>query len=190
MEWTEASSIITSMATVVLVFITAIYVYLTNRILKSSDKATQENFRPHVLASLVSKNSALHIIFENYGNRPALNAIANFTPNIDERLFHEKLKEATKLFSQSIIMPGQSLESAIGFNKDNLHREDFDSICFKYKVKVTYEDVEGKFYDIMYPINIQDYYFQGKTGYYEQKYYVKGIYEELSEIRKIIENKI
>lgn len=173
---------ISSGATVVLVLVTGIYVYFTHKLIR-------EQFRPEVYVFFISKNATLHLVIANYGKRPAINVSAEFIPELDKKLFHEKLHDTKRLLTQTILMPEQIFEVPIIFNRDILHDPDFDKIQFEYNVKVKYSEPKGKSFTATYRLNINDFYFSSKVGSYDSKYYFQKIHADLEAINETLKSK-
>lgn len=179
----QSTDIIIAIASVLSVIVTVVYVVLTYKILKSSEISSNEQTRPYVTVSLESKNGFLYLVIENHGIRPAFNMCAKFTPDLDERLMHDKLKKTTKLLQQEVILPKQKFNPVLSFNKDTLHDEVFDQIEKNYAVVVSYLDSNNKQYQEYYNINLDDFFFSEKSMEHTISHNIHEIANELGKIR-------
>jgi hypothetical protein len=134
-----------------------------------SIKSWRESNRPIVTVRVTTNSggnvgSALDLIVENTGNRPAKNIKLSIEPeNLKSALLvnaHEQLKEQIKnCFSDRGIIPmlanGKSVSNSFGFLSRGQEQEDWVRNS-RFDISVSYEDVDSRKYKHQNPILIAD----------------------------------
>jgi len=93
--------------TLILVLVTAVYVYLTWRVAKSSEKLNELQFRPNIYVFFYfSEQNELRMIIKNIGPNPAYNVIIRLTSEFDDKIFIPNTFTLEGIFEYPFVPPG------------------------------------------------------------------------------------
>jgi hypothetical protein len=179
--------IIQVLLTSALVIITAWYAYITNRILKSSEKALQEQLRPYLIAHIASIDHWLQLSIKNIGKRPALNIYIKFNPDLDviDKIDSNtnKMTAHKPLLKQAFIPPDFEITTVLMDAIEFVKNPELTRI---FEITITYKDSSDKEYSDNYILDLSAYIYGKKTAEFTDNYYFKEISKDLKGIKESI----
>jgi hypothetical protein len=187
----EIIQIIQVILTSALVIITAWYAYITNRILKSSEKALKEQLRPYIITHIVSIDHWLQLSIKNIGKRPALNIDIEFNPHLDviDKLVANTNEITTHkpLLKQTFIPPDFEINTTLMYTPNFVTNPELTRI---FEITITYKDSSDKEYSDNYILDLSAYIYDKKTFEFSHTYYLNEIIKELKGIKEQIKRRI
>lgn len=191
--WLNSNSgLITSLLTFFLVVLTGWYAYITHKMLKSNEKANNEQTRPYIIVMIESQDLKLKLYIKNLGKRPAIEVEISFNPpldNIDNIRKNKGEKPHKNLLYQSFMPPNFEVSTSLWHTPGLLEKKELVKI---YEVQLCYKDTNNQNYKETYTINVDDYINAKQTIEHSTMYYLDKISKSLNEtkdILKIISNK-
>jgi hypothetical protein len=141
-----------------MISLTSLYVYLTHKILRSSNSALQEQLRPYVIVSYYCQDTKLYLRIQNVGKRPAVGVQCRFTPDLDQRIVDPRtgIDTAMRMLQQKLLVPNQKHTHVIRFNSDYFQDPEREAITTAYEATVTYADSENNDFTERYQIELLD----------------------------------
>lgn len=164
-----------------LVVITGVYTYLTYRIVKSNQKAIQEQYRPYVVVFIESKNLNMLFWVKNIGSRPAHNISIKINPEIPV-VKESRVDTINKMLNQKFMPPSFSVSNIIMGTPEYVDNSDYNRV---YDIAVNYTDSSGKEYNEKYTIDLSRYIYGTKTSETSDSYKVT---KKLSDIADAVNN--
>lgn len=119
---------------------TIVYVVLTNKMLKESERVRKLQYRPYVIADIGRKGSYIWLTVKNLGNDSASKIKIDIS-NLKKNPFS----------NIEFIAPGAAVSTLIGFISLGDNKPPENSI---YKINMSYEDSGGSSYQQNYDIDI------------------------------------
>ena len=188
----ELLTAITAISTLILAVITGWYAYITNKILKSSEKSLNEQLRPFVIVHISSVDHFIKLNIKNIGKRSATNVNITFNPDLKEidKLVANKDAYITHkpMLQQQFLPPDFEINTSIMFTPDYVKDPNLPRI---FDVTIKYEDNSGCSYSDNYTLNLSTYIYANKSIEFTDNFYLneiskelKGIKEELKKILK------
>lgn len=167
-------------SSLILIYLTYIYVLLTYRILNSSSKLSKEQLRPYVIANFVEENNSVFLSIKNYGKRPAYNVKINMTDGF-ENLQIDSIKGNYKyLLEQKFLAPSQEIKNLVTDPAYIIspRKKDINK-CFDFDV--VFSDSDQKKYELKYQIDFNNL-------FYETSIKKDSIIDSLKDIQKEVKN--
>lgn len=169
---------ISNVSTPLLAILTAGYVVLTFFLLRSSQKAMQEQIRPYVVVSLPVDSNFILLSVKNVGNRPALNVKINISPSLETLSKDGRFKGmADPLLKQLFLPPNYEIKNLVS---TTLHANDVKPESRIFIVSCSYSDSNGEKYKDSYTIDMNSVIFKDMV-------LTKSTETQLSEISKHLE---
>lgn len=167
-------------SSLILVFLTYVYVLLTYLILNSSNKLAKEQLRPYVIANFTEENNSLYFSIKNYGKRPAYNIKVNMSDGLEEFQVDAIRGNYKYLLEQKFLAPLQELKN---FVTDPAYiisprKKDINK-CFDFNI--TFYDSDDEKYELKYQIDLNNFY--DKMSIHKE-----SVVENLEKIYKEIKN--
>jgi len=106
----------------ILVYITYIYVLLTFLILNSNNRLAKDQLRPYVIASFNDIENNVYFSVKNYGKRPALNTIIKMSDGFEELQIQSIRGNYRHLLEQKFLAPGQEIKNLVSDPTAIIHR--------------------------------------------------------------------
>lgn len=170
-------------ASLILAFLTFIYVLLTYFILKSNNKAIREQLRPVVTVTFPVENGKVFFVVNNIGKRPAYKIKILLTPEF-LKFQHKRWQGNYKSFlNQPFIAPAQELKCYLCYAMDILDCNDSDKII---NIELTYNDSEQTNYKEDYQIDFNSYVIEMDSIKHNSSHYLEEIKNGISALDKTI----
>jgi hypothetical protein len=186
-DWLNCNSgFITSLLTFFLVLLTGWYAYITHNMLKSNEKANNEQTRPYIIAMIESQDLKLKLYIKNFGLRPALDVKIMFNPpldNIDNISKNKNEKPHKNLLNQSFMPPNFKVNTSLWNTPSLLQNKE---LIKQYEVLICYNDTNHQTYNETYIINLDDYINSQKTIEHTSNYHLESISKSLKETKEIL----
>jgi hypothetical protein len=150
--------LINTVSMVLLALFTAVYVFVTHRILRSNQQMLQEQNRPYVIAGLPAKDLEVVLSIKNTGRRLAHNVVITFDPPLETiggRWFDKS--SADQLLRHSSFPPEFEVSGVVNVTPA---LKDRDPASMRFKVHSSYFDSGGKAYSEEYEISLSSYVFE------------------------------
>lgn len=150
--------------------ISVVSIFLAILSLYISRKSWLQSNRPIVTARITSDGggslgTALNILVENTGNRPAKNVRLEIDKDMLETLYAENLdkegrRRIEKIFSErgviSVLGNGKSVTNSFGFLSDGKKNPSTWKTDARAEISISYEDLDGRKFKHQNPIFIAD----------------------------------
>lgn len=169
----------------ILVFLTYIYVLLTFLILNSNNRLAREQLRPYVIVSFNREESFVYFSIKNYGKRPALNTKVNISDGFEELQIPSIRGNYRHLLEQKFLAPNQEIKNLVSDIAAIIRPQKEDAKkCFDFKIE--FYDTDGKKYKLEYQIDFTNHYAKMTMQDETISGNLKKIYEEIKEGNKIL----
>lgn len=184
-DWLNLNTgFITTTLSFVLVIITGYYAIITHKMLKSNEKANNEQTRPYVIVMIESQDLKLKLYIKNLGKRPAREVEISFNPpldNIDNIRKNKDEKPHKNLLYQSFMPPNFEVSTSLWHTPGLLQNKELVKI---YEVQLCYKDTNNQSYKETYTINLDDYINSKKTIDFTTNHYLESISKSLKRLKK------
>jgi hypothetical protein len=186
-DWLNANTgFFTTILSLVLVIITGYYAIITHKMLKSNEKANNEQTRPYVIAMIESQDSWLNLYIKNIGKRPAHNVKIDFNPqldNIDNLRISKDEKPHKKLLYQSFMPPNFEVKTTLWFTPNYINTPNVNKT---FEVRINYEDLSTLSYSEVYQLDLENYIYGDKSIEYSDNHYYNEISKSLKDIKEVL----
>lgn len=182
------SGLITAIATVVLVGVTAYYAFINKRILKSNEKSSEEQLRPFIIANIYSEDHLIKFEIKNIGKRPAKNIDIKFEPPLS--CLEMTTDKDNKLFSsvplehQEYMPPEFSINTVLNLDYKFVANSKLPRV---FNTKIKYYDLNNKFYSETYKIDLSRHIYTEKAVLFTDNHFFEEISKNSKEILKVLE---
>ncbi len=144
-------------SSLILIYLTYIYVLLTFLILNSNNKLSKEQLRPYVIASIYQEENNVFFSVKNYGKRPALNTIIKMSEGFEELQFNSIRGNYKHLLNQKFLSPGQEVKNLVSDPAAIIKPRKKDAKK-SFEFKIEFFDTDNKKYKLEYQIDLSNQY--------------------------------
>lgn len=184
------SGLISAVATVILVVITAWYAFITKKILKSNEESTRELIRPYIIANVEPRDYFIMLRITNIGKRPAQHITVRFCPSLEEidKLVADKndFTDHKPMLNQEFMPPGFEISTTLILMDRYVTNEELQRV---FRVELKYFDSKEVEYNDIYTLDLSNVIWKKKTIEFSDNYYFQEIDKRLREIREILKSK-
>ncbi len=172
-------------SSLILVFLTYIYVLLTFLILNSNNRLAKEQLRPYVVASFNKEENFVYFSVKNYGKRPALNTKITISEGFEELQFQSIRGNYRHLLEQKFLAPNQEIKNLVSDPAAIIRpqKKDADK-CLDFNVE--FYDTDGIKYELEYQIDFSNQYAELTIQDETVISNLKNIREEIKEQNKLL----
>ena len=178
---------ISAIATIILVIITAWYAFITQKMLKSSEKSLKEQTRPFIVAFIDTEDHFLKLSIKNFGLRPAKNVKIKFIPTLDEldKILDRGIDPFNHrpLLNQNYMPPGFEIKTTLKHTPEFVTNKTYNK---NFLVEINYSDINENNYKEEYNLDLEQYIHEKKTVQFTNNYYLNEISKRLDDIRKML----
>jgi len=172
-------------SSLILVFLTYIYVLLTFLILNSNNKLAKEQLRPYVIASFNNEDDNVFFSVKNFGKRPALNTKITMSEGFEELQFPSLRGNYRHLLEQKFLAPGQEVKNLVSDPAAIIQPQKKEANkCFDFKIE--FYDTDKVRYELEYQIDFSNQYSELTIQNRTVTTNLRSIEEELKEQNKIL----
>lgn len=172
-------------SSLILVFLTYIYVLLTYLILNSNNKLAKEQLRPYVIASFNNEDNSVYFSVKNFGERPALNTKITMSEGFEELQFRSIRGNYRYMLEQKFLAPGQEIKNLVSDPAAIIRPQKKEANkCFDFNVE--FYDTDKTKYELEYQIDFSNQYAEMTIQDETITSNLKKIHEEIKEQSKIL----
>jgi hypothetical protein len=174
-------------SSLILVFLTYIYVLLTFLILNSNNRLAKEQLRPYVIASFNRIDGFVYFSVKNYGKRPAINTKITISDGFEELQIPSIKGNYRHLLEQKFLAPNQEIKNLVSDLAAVISPRKKDANrCFDFKIE--FYDTDTTKYELEYQIDFSNQYAELTIQDETVVSNLKKIREELKEQNSLLKN--